>query len=387
MKIGILTLPLEYNYGGILQAYALQKTLKELGHEVLTIDWHNPREYNNIIHNILGWTHRIYLRFIKKKNISICWNPFPSDDHYKALTRYTRNFVENKIDLTRQTLPSYLQRIDQEYSFDAYVVGSDQVWVNSYSKRSFLDFVKRSNVIKVAYAASSNNDSWLSHPESIKIIKELSASFSHLSTRETILAEKATNELNRKVEVVLDPTFLLDAEDYLQINDSAKPSLQDNLNESTDYLFEYILDQNEFKNGILNFISEYSDLPVENSMPAKQYIKHRKMNLSDYIFPPVENWIKKISKANLVVTDSFHGTVFAIIFNIPFVSIVNNARGKERFRSLLSTFGLESRLITDNTDNQTIKALLNKPVDFDRVNQIIIEQRKNSLSFLLRALK
>ena len=385
MKIGILTLPLETNYGGILQAYALQKTLKKRGYEVFTIDWHNPRNYASYYKNLRGWIHRLYLRFIKNKDVSVCWNPYMTDMHYHTITKNTRKYVENNLSLTKVCTPEELSKVDAEYSFTAYVVGSDQVWVNSYSNRSFLDFVKRKDVLRIAYAASSNENSWLEHPENILKIKELSKKFKALSTREESLASRTSSILNRKVNFVLDPTFLLEAQDYLETIKDDESIYK--LLYSKDFIFQYILDYNKNRDLVLNIISNSLNLPLEDNMPKRKYIKSNSIKIRDCIFPPVEQWIYKIHKAKYIITDSFHGTVFAILFNKPFITIENAERGSERFKSLLSLFGLESRLVTDNTTPSKIIDIINTPIDYDKVNTIISDYKNKSLNFLLESLE
>jgi len=112
--------------------------------------------------------------------------------------------------------------------------------------------------------------------------------------------------------------------------------------------------------------------------PKKFYDKERK-GINDCVFPPVEEWIRGFIDAEFVVTDSFHGTVFSILFNKPFVSIGNKGRGLSRFTSLLKMFKLENRLIFNseycNLDN------LNS-IDWERTNSILRDKREKSLRFL-----
>ena len=98
------------------------------------------------------------------------------------------------------------------------------------------------------------------------------------------------------------------------------------------------------------------------------------------IYPPVEQWIKGFMDAHFVVTDSFHGCVFSILFNKPFIAISNSGRGKSRFLSLLSIFGLEERLIDNPGD--CVPELIGSVINWESVNSILEEKRKESFHFL-----
>ena len=100
MKIGILTLPLEFNYGGILQAFALQTVLKSLGHEVYTIDRHDYNKYKSLTHHVKGYIHRLILRVLYKKNVSIQWNPYMTQEEKDIVGANIKPFINKHITLT-----------------------------------------------------------------------------------------------------------------------------------------------------------------------------------------------------------------------------------------------------------------------------------------------
>lgn len=384
MKIGILTLPLETNYGGILQNYALQQVLRHLGHDTVTIDWHNCRRYSSLIHNLVGWGNRVFRYYIRGDKVSVLWNPFINESQLSVIAKHTRSFVDKNIIHTRSVKKFQLNDIDREYSFDAYFVGSDQVWVNSYSLQSFLNFVNRPNVVKVAYAASSNEKSWLKNPELVRECVLLSNSFNGLSARETNLSKNAQDVLNRKVWDVLDPTMLLSVSDYRSLYSNSS-IIQIDQTEQT--MFSYILDETVRKNAIENLLAESLKLNIVKNMPELAFIKKRKMDLQKYIFPPVEDWLQKFDKSSFVITDSFHGTVFSILYNKQFIAIANKDRGLDRFYSLLSKFGLERRLITKDCVNNKIIELANIPIDYSSVNRKLQDLKKDSLKFIESAIQ
>ncbi len=107
-------------------------------------------------------------------------------------------------------------------------------------------------------------------------------------------------------------------------------------------------------------------------------------DMDNYQYPPVEAWLKSFHDADFVVTDSFHGTVFSIIFNKPFIAISNKARGSARFLSLLKIFGLENRLVNDLAEVNV--SLLNASIDYGHVNEILASFRANSIDFIKNSL-
>src|SRR5690606_33723542 len=120
---------------------------------------------------------------------------------------------------------------------------------------------------------------------------------------------------------------------------------------------------------------------VENSvMPTSDFDEVGKSNIYDCVFPPVEEWLNGFAECDYVVTDSFHGTVFALIFNKPFISIGNYSRGLTRFTSLLKLFELEDRLV--NSSEEFDQALISKEIDFEKVNLIRNKQIEKAKNFI-----
>ncbi len=375
MKIGIFTLPLENNYGGILQNYALQQVLIEMGHEVLTIDWHRKKEYENVVHHFMGYIHRLYTHFFHKENVSVCWSPFFTDEEFDIISRNIKPFISKNIALTKRTTLNYLSEIDKEYKFDAYVVGSDQVWVHSYAPSAFLEFVERDEVVRVSYAASSNERAWTRYREVIPRCVKLSSSFSGLSVREFFLKKEAEEILHCDIKLVLDPVFLLAPDKYMKLT-----RLENN---TAPFGFDYILDQNEEKTSIIKSISEDRGIQFVSGMPRKAHIREKRMNMDDYVCPSVEDWLYGISQADIVVTDSFHGMAFAILFNKNFVVIANAKRGVERFKSLLANFDLQDRMICSGSE--AVKVIQHQ-IDYNKINKKLEKMRVDSLSFLEQSL-
>ncbi len=370
MRIGILTHPLMYNYGGILQNYALQCVLKDMGHDVLTVDRRPNYKYGVSIYSVLDYLRRIYYNIPKHRVTR--WNPnLPiNQTEYWNISANINKFIGNKIDRTVACSDSDLSTIDERYRFDCYVIGSDQVWVPGCCPLMFVDFSKRNDVSKIFYAASAGKKTWMDVPEKLEQCLILSKQFRAISVREEELKTKAETVLSRKIQVVLDPTMLLEANRYFD-----EGLLPEHINNN---LFAYILDESKVK---LDCVSKaltllgaslVSGFTIDNSRIIKSAL------------PSVEEWLEKMFSARYVVTDSFHGCVFAILFEKQFSVIVNKQRGQERFYTLLSKFGLLDRIVSDGDG---IQKNIAKPIDYRSVKAILTKEREQSLLFIKSSLQ
>jgi len=255
--------------------------------------------------------------------------------------------------------------------YDTIIVGSDQVWraeILSNIKDYFLCFDNDNRITKIAYAASfGKEDPGYTKKQKITCGNTLSM-FKAVSVREAngLKLIRDYEWSCTKAEVVLDPTMLLPKSDYLPfIKTTEKQPL----------VFAYILDQTEEKNAILNRVAKRLSLNEYNFLKGCE----RK----DFVYPSVEEWLSCYVSASFVVTDSFHGTVFAILFNIPFVVVINEGRGAARFETLLETFRLKDRVVSTNSD---LDGLFNSPIDWNSVNEILKSKREESENFLLRSI-
>ena len=123
-------------------------------------------------------------------------------------------------------------------------------------------------------------------------------------------------------------------------------------------------------------------------LPAKTLNEEKvtKSNINDFVFPNPAIWLRGFQDAKFVLTDSFHGTAFSILHNIPFIAIGNVDRGSSRFQSLLKMFGLEDRLITD-INSVNIDNLAEKEIDWESVNEVLEKEREKAVEFLKRNLQ
>lgn len=371
MKIGILTHELKYNYGGILQNYALQQALKKMGHEPVTIDY---KQEITLIKKINSLAKRFLARYVLRKNIKV--KGWPSISEAAVIQQHTHEFVEKYINTTNKIKLSELAKFCD--NFDAMIVGSDQVWrpryLGKYIDEMFLKSFPNS-IPKIAYAASFGIDNWEFTDKQTRICKELAQHFDAISVREASGVNLCKKYLNVDAVHVLDPTMLLDKEDYIKLIEQEKtPSPGKGI-------MTYILDKSPEKEVIIQSISQRLGLPTFSVMPKSSYANST--CIDDCIYPPITSWLRGFMDADFVVTDSFHGTVFSIIFNKPFISIGNTKRGLDRFTSLLETFRLENRLIFKGNE---LSSTFPFTIDYTTINKIW-EKEKTSSSIILNNLK
>lgn len=371
MKIGILTQALRVNYGCLMQNYALQQTLKKLGHEPVTVDFSLRYKYASRFRQVLGWINRMRLYYLNHVRISPCFELRPKENLQFYIAKYTREWVRKNLETTRDILYfEQLEDIDREYEFDAYVVGSDQVFVPYYASWFMGKFLHRLGVKMYAYAASFGKSNWILSPDETKETQNLVSNFSAISVREESGVALCKTYWDVNATHVLDPTLLLDAEDYLK-------TIQ--LQPQKDVLFAYILDSNKLKDEIVQSAVNHLKLNVVHCMPEEELINGITKDIDNCVYPPVDQWLNGFNNAKYIVTDSFHGMVFSIIFKKPFVVIGNATRGMARFESLLSLLGLKDRLVDSVSKAMGI---MDDPIDYDSVHAIILAKRKEALDFL-----
>lgn len=373
MKIGILTLPLHTNYGGILQAYALQTVLERMGHEVEVFD----RTYllhRSLWRNTISFVYRLCLRLGRKK-VSL----FPQKEYnerQEARRKYVNIFIHKY--LNRRELTRYDRISPVEY--DAIVVGSDQVWRKRYIPQQdirlpFLEFTKNWNIKRIAYAASFGIDYWDYDEEETKMASKAIRRFDAVSTREQSGVELCREYLSfNDVKRVLDPTMLLDRNDYIKLIEESGYT-----NDHKGEIMLYVLDYSDEKRKFVSQCEQYMNMKAFETN-SKYEVKGASMD--EIIQPPVEQWLSGFRDSSLIITDSFHACVFSILFHKNFIVIGNKRRGLTRFQSLLSLFGLEDRMVVDNLE----LSLCDKSIDWDNVDDILNRMRDESLSFLRQSL-
>lgn len=364
MRIGILTLPLRLNYGGILQAYALQTVLERMGHEVSVIDvpykiklpfWKWPYSYPK----------RIMKKCILGKSERILFESY-YNCIYPIISQYTQPFIDKYIH--RFEVKNLL--VLKENDFDAFVVGSDQVWRPMYNPNkiedAFLNFAKDWNVRRFAYAASFGTSEWEYTTKQTRCCGELLRKFDVVSVREASGIRLCQNYFGIKATHVLDPTMLLNAGDYMDLVERA------NVPKSKGTLLCYILDETKFKTDLVSkLVDDTGLIPFRGNSRVEDW----DAPLVERIQPPVEQWLRGFMDAELVVTDSFHACAFSILFNKPFIVVGNKERGLARIESLLKLLGLEKCLYDNSEFNRT-------NLNWNMVEDRLYEWRRKSLNLI-----
>ncbi len=377
MRIAVITLPLHTNYGGILQAYALRRVLMDMGHEADVIDRNVKIVFPPKWKMPLIYAKRIAL------NIASGWNG-PEIAREKRLVKEHPAVAAEVSRFTDACVsPRLVDRYDdiKAGEYDAFIVGSDQVWRPDYFGRiedAFLGFTKEWNVKRVAYAASFGTDRLEYSYEQLDRCATLLKSFDGVSVREQSAVGICDEWLDCPGAVhVLDPVMLLHSDDYRDIAAGAagRPSEGKAL--------KYIMDPAPEKTAIADRIAAWfpggmydaSVSPRDFSIPLK-----------DRIVPPLEEWVSCFEDAEFVVTDSFHGCVMSILFHKPFIVLGNVARGLSRITSLLETFGLEDRLVQGLDPDDDGEYYL-AGIDWASVDAVLDQMRMTSLEFLKKSLK
>lgn len=355
MKIGIVTLPLSRNFGGILQNYALQTKLTEMGHESMTIDIGKYTWLDCFIE---------YLKYIIK--LLLGKKPpkplLPSE--YQKRELVLRRFVLENIDLTTPRMRKISSSVVDKNDFQAIVVGSDQVWRPKYAYNiydMYLNFARRKKIKKIAYAASFGVGKWEYTLVQTKICRELISKFDAVSVRESSAVHLCERYLKIPAVHVLDPTLLLTDKDYNKLIEDIP------VKESK--IFAYFLDSSKKKIAFAKMVAKYMGLQIEFKSAGS------KLDNNDSI----ENWLVNFRDSDYVITDSFHGCAFSIIYNKPFSVISNKSRGQDRMSSLLGLLDLTDRILYDEVLNDV---RIEGEIDWTRVNAKLNELRTISLKYL-----
>jgi len=369
MKIGILTLPLHTNYGGILQAYALQEILKRMGYEVYLIN-KKKKEHSGLILPLV-YIKRLILKYVFGKENVIIFLERKRRKEHPVVSENLREFIKKYFSNCYNIYD--FNELSQE-NFDILIVGSDQIWRPLYFpeiENAYLSFAKDWTVKRISYAASFGTGEKEYTNAQIRACFGLAAKFDEISVREFQGIELVSNYFKRESVWVLDPTMLLDLYDYR--------ALMQNKLSADNGIFTYFLDYNNAKKEITQITEAALNL---SSFSIFSYSKKGKCLVTS--LPSVEEWLNKFDAANFIITDSFHACVFSILYNKPFIVVGNKARGMARFDSLLALFGLQERLINSVDD---LSEAIKSNIDWQKVNDILLHERNKSLSFLNQALK
>lgn len=358
MNCSIVTFHRAHNYGAVLQAYALQKTLDSLGHNVSFFDYQH-------------------------EEIAKVYRFFPALGNEKIMT-YLKRLANTALDFNRKKAryKAFNQFIDSNFKlsdsqslqdFDVVVLGSDQIWNPEYTN-GFVDthFGRHRNLNsrKVVSYAASLGQSKLEGAE-LEEFSEKMSSIDILGVREDSLKEMIVSvRPDRDVSVNLDPTLLLDKTDWDSICDDRT------INEP--YVLVYEVKYNDLTKNAIEYIEEYYGLKVI-ILSARTNYKIPKGYITGA--SPLQ-FLSLFKNADFVITTSFHGTVFSVINNKPFMTLAFGDHTDVRSKSLLSKIGLNDRIV----DNPQGFSIAKEVVNYEFANEKLMELRQESIDYLTKCL-
>jgi hypothetical protein len=372
LKIGILTFHDGDNFGSVLQAYALQETVKQFNTDcVEIINYKQPYLLDKF--KLITFNKSSPKKFI----ISLIDNMLFTSCRYLAKIRY-RDFRDKYMNISSV---KYFNSRDIN-GYDAYIVGSDQVWNNEIIRDDetfFLGFCTN-NQKKIAYAASIGNNNICG--EQLDWLKKHINNIDYISVREDSAMKTISSLTKKEVVQVLDPALLADQKLWDKFVKVKKYR--------TSYLLLYRIYANDELYNVANKIARHLNLKVI-------YIHYRSNNpkVLDYSNKPYKydfknvrsagpkDFITLLKNANFIVTNSFHATAFSIIFNKNFIVVPDKERG-DRLISLLNMLKLSKRIITSYTQ---VLENFNFEVNYETANEILSKEKEKSLCFLQNALK
>lgn len=364
MKIGILTFHCAHNYGAVLQAYALQHYLLSLGHDVEIIDY-RPEYLLRPYRLNITWR-----RFFSKKPLKCVQKFFGELFCFLPVRciRYSKfnRFITHRLQLSRRVRGTHIPA-----GYDVYVVGSDQIWNPNITEGIDGVYFARFGFEKgrrkyVSYAASM---------EAVALSESDKARYSLLlrgldsiSVREKVLVDLLQPLTDKKIELVLDPTLLVDADVWNRLSVCPFPHRR--------YVLVYAVRGND---AILDMAGRMARQLGVGVLNLTAWVTEQR---NKYQTASPEEFLGAIRHAELVLTTSFHGTVFSVLFNRPFYTVKLGAGNDSRSESLLEMLDLKQRMIPlTATDIHS-----DRSVDWDEVNGRLHEYRQKSRAFLHSAL-
>ena len=372
MRVAVITLPLHTNYGGLLQAYALRTAVGSLGHDVTVLDLKEKMPAPKGIRAPFKYAGRAFRRLLKGSDGPEVFREKRYARELPVLSANVSPFVRKNIN--PRMIGSYTEIKEGEY--DAFVVGSDQVWRPRYFdpiEDAYLAFTAGWDVRRIAYAASFGTDELEYEYMQLEACSKLLEKFEGVSVREDSAVRLCEEWLDcDRALHVLDPVMLLDAAEYQKIAAGAKNRL------AKGKVVTYILDRSEEKRHVIDFVRNVSGMDVHDCS-VYPYVNDRPVE--ERAVPALEDWLAAFADAEFVVTDSFHGCVLAILMHKRFIAVGNSRRGMARLKSLLDMFGLDMRLVHGIDPEDDGDYFLSEP-DWGTIDGILEEKRMASMAFL-----
>lgn len=368
-KIGILTFHKSYNCGSMMQTFALQTTIKKLGGNPEIIDFSNEGQKklyqvmfpNNSIKNVV-------------KNIIL----YPHKKRIQDNNEKYEEFIKNYFELSKGKFSSIDELSEENYS--TIIAGSDQIWnitIDDADDAYFLSWVKKAK--KIAYAPSFGAKNIMEHTNNIAKYKAFLNDFDFISIRENNGKKWIKDLIDKDVPVVLDPTLLLDENEYSVL-------IKNQLTLPEKFIFYYSPHYENEINTLVENISKKLNMPVIGFNSKTFYVKM--MNLKGFKLPDFEDpsiYLELIKKSEIVITTSFHGTIFSSIFKKKFWVVKNGGmlKSDDRVQTLATDLDLLDRVISIKYDDSFD---YNKEKNYDKYNKLLSKKRIQSMDYLEKAL-
>lgn len=368
MKIGILTFNWAINYGAILQMYAEYKYLSK-NNEVFIINY-APDYLANL------YSTRIFNKPLKFK--SIVRKMLQKPIKYKQNKKF-KEFIDKTMILTEEARnrDELLKIINK---FDLIVIGSDQVWNYDITKDFLKDYLLYNiNCNKISYAASLGKN--MIKNEVRELFKKSLKDFDFISVREEASIDYLNEICKRKdYKLCIDPVFLLNKEEWETITEKSDYKLP-----NKEYILVYMLEYNVNLIKIAKYLSKIYNIPVVSiEIPFLTFERIIEMKGIKKLHDvgPID-FVKLFSNAKYILTNSFHGTAFSLIFNKRFISFAHSTVNL-RMENLLKLYGLENNQITDSfKDIEVVKKILEKSKQaYNSQNKEIDNVIENSKRYL-----
>lgn len=371
MKVGIMTINSAHNYGCMLQAWALQEYIEKQGINAEIINYRLPvidRLYQPINVN------KKLAKVKDKKKLRVKFYLKFSEKGKRASIKYKKfeHFIANELHTTRPfTSYEELKESGIGNEYDMLITGSDQVWNGSITgglnKAYFLDFPTKP-VKRISFASSIGKSEL--HSFELEYFERYLKNYNAIAVREQSAKDMLTPVTDKPIDVVVDPTLLLEVEDY---NKLKQPSPY-----KQGYILVHVINSDKQLKPIVRQLSNITGLPIVHNRPTKKYANE----LGHYDDAGVGEFLGLIENASYIVTNSFHATVFAIIYRRKFVTIPHG-KYPERMMHLLNTMDLSQYLIERKDELPDVEEW---DVDYDAVHERWAQQREESQTILNKEL-
>ena len=354
--VGIITFHCSYNYGSVLQAYALQEYISGLGFNVFVINYKDVRDFSQY--------ELFRISSYKKSPKSLISDIVFLGKHIKRKNSFEQ-FICNNLRLTEKVYTDVQKMTDLNDYIDIFVCGSDQIWnldcTDGINPAFFLSFA-REDKIKIAYAPSLAHSSFRNDYR--EELKEYLDRIDYISVREPSTVDYIESIIQRIIPSVVDPTLLVDEEIYDKV---LLP-----INTDEHFVFAYMISYNEEMVAYCNSFSREKGLKLYYVTPS---CLNKMDGINEYGASPGQ-FLSYIKNADYVITNSFHAVVFSVVFHKQFVTF-SSGQSYSRITDLLNSLSIKERTNYDNME---------KEIDYITVADKLVSIVKQSKAYINSAL-